>query len=461
MEKAWATSGRDLHLALAGRRRRAGLEEALREAVRSGRLAPGERLPSSRALALDLGVARNTVASAYGQLVAEGWLTAQHGSATRVAEWAPAERSAPAERPARARTPRFDLRPGRPDLSTFPRAAWLAASRRGLNAAPAAALGYGDPCGAAELREALAAYVARVRGVRADPERIVIVSGFVQGLGLLSTVLRARGARRMAVEAYGHALHREVLAAHGFEVQLLDVDAGGARLEALQGDAVLLTPAHQFPLGVPLSAERRRAVVEWAARTGGLVIEDDYDGEFRYDRQAIGAVQALAPDHVVYAGTASKSLAPGVRLAWLVLPDGLVGEVAEAKRLADAGSSALDQLALADLIGSGAYDRHIRRSRLTYQRRRERLAAMLADAAPGARMLGVGAGLHALVELPDGRTEAETLEEAARRGVAVEALSAFAATGAADPPALVVGYATPPAHAFTGAISRLVRAVSG
>jgi GntR family transcriptional regulator / MocR family aminotransferase len=459
MADTWANFGIALDRDRAGRRVRAGLERSLREAIQTGQLRPGTRLPSSRALALDLGIARNTVADAYGQLLAEGWLAARQGSGTSVAAHAATPDAAPAQtaRPGRVR---YDLRPGRPDLTMFPRAAWLAAARRALAAAPYEALGYGDPRGLVELREALAGYLARVRGVRVTPDRIVVCSGFVQALGLLCRVQRERGAGTLAVEAYGHVLHRDVAAAAGLLLTPIAVDAAGAAVDAL-GDAgaVLLTPAHQFPLGVPLAPERRRRAVEWARDTGGLIIEDDYDGEFRYDRQAVGAMQALAPEHIAYAGTASKSLAPGLRLGWAVVPAHLVAPLVEAKRLADVQAGAPDQLTLAELIRSGAYDRHIRRSRLVYQRRRERLVAALARRVPEASVSGVAAGLQALVVLPAGQGEDDAVGRAADRGLAVEGLAGFSVAAHEHPPALVVGYATPPEHAFTTALARLCAAL--
>ncbi len=460
MPDTWANLGIDLHLEPAGRRVRAGLEHGLRDAIQTGRLQPGTRLPSSRTLALDLGVARNTVAEAYGQLVAEGWLSARQGSGTRVSAHAVAAGHGPAPVPAAADRIRYDLRPGRPDAALFPRAAWLTAARRALAGAPYDALGYGDPRGRIELREALAGYLARVRGVRAAPDRIVICAGFVQSLALLSATLYRGGARRLGVEAYGHTFHREVAAASGLALTAIPVDAAGAVARALGGvDAAVLTPAHQFPLGVPLAPERRRQAVEWARAGDRLIVEDDYDGEFRYDRQAVGAMQALAPEHVAYAGTASKSLAPGLRLGWLVVPAHLLEAVVEAKRLADAGSGALDQLTLAELIAAGGYDRHIRRCRLEYQRRRAHLVAALRRRVPGARVAGVAAGLQALVELPAGLGEAEAVAAARERGVAVEALTAYSATAEPHAPALVVGYGTPPEHAFTTAVARLCAAL--
>jgi GntR family transcriptional regulator/MocR family aminotransferase len=269
-----------------------------------------------------------------------------------------------------------------------------------------------------------------------------------------------RGVHTLAVEAYGHLLHREVAIAAGLRLRPLAVDAAGAAVDELwSAGAVLLTPAHQFPLGVPLAPERRRRAVEWAIDTDGLIVEDDYDGEFRYDRRAVGAMQALAPEHVAYAGTASKSLAPGLRLGWLVAPAHLVEQVVEAKRLADVQAGTLDQLTLAELIGSGAYDRHIRRSRLVYQRRLGRLVATLMRRVPDARVAGVAAGLQALVVLPEGQTEEDAVGRAAGRGLALEGLSGFGTAAHEHAPALVVGYATPPEHAYTAALARLCAAL--
>jgi GntR family transcriptional regulator/MocR family aminotransferase len=434
---------------------RAGLESALRDAVRTGRLAPGLLLPSSRTLAADLGIARNTVADAYSQLIAEGWLTARQGSGTRVAHRVQPVLATPTAVEA-ASHPRYDLRPGTPDVSAFPRSAWLAAARRALTAAPAEALGYTDPRGRPELREALAGYLARARGLQVAPGRIVVSSGFTQGLGLICQVLRRRGARTLAVEAYSLAAHRDVAAASGLAIETVPVDDQGAVVSQLgDASAVLLTPAHQFPVGAALVPERRSDVVDWAAASGGLVIEDDYDGEFRYDRQPLGAVQALAPEHVVYGGTASKSLAPGLRLGWLVLPAGLVDEVIAAKAVVDRNTSSIDQLTLADFISSGGYDRQVRRARLTYHRRRDQLVAALRRHAPAAQVTGITAGLHLLLGLPAGQTEDDIIARAAARGLALEGIAPYNATGEPHPPALVVGYGTPPEHAFTGAVARL------
>ena len=300
--------------------------------------------------------------------------------------------------------------------------------------------------------------------MRVTPDRLVICSGFAQGWALLCQVLRARGATTLAMEEHGQPPHREVAVAHGLQVSPLPVDAHGAAIDEL-GDAgaVLLTPAHQFPLGMALDPRRRTRAVAWAADTGGVVIEDDYDGEFRYGRQPVGAMQALSPEHVVYAGTASKTLAPGLRLGWLVLPADLVDDVVAAKTLADGQTSALEQLTLAELIAVGAYDRHVRRSRLAYRRRRDRLIAALERHAPEARITGIAAGLHAIVELPAGGKgeEQAVVARAAEHGLALEGLAAYRAVERGHGPALVVGYGTPPEHAFTGAVARLTAVLGG
>jgi GntR family transcriptional regulator/MocR family aminotransferase len=475
--------GSDLHLELSGPGgRRAALIAALRDAVRSGRLAPGTRLPPYRSLAADLGVARNTVADAYAELVAEGWLTARQGSGTRVAERTLPLRPAAGRTPAppaavapqapgacpRARGPReaglrptrHDLRQGTPDVSAFPRSAWLASYRRALHQAPNDVFGPGDPAGRPELRAALAAYLARVRGVRTEPNRIVVCSGFAHALRLL---FRGGGVLRgpLAVEAYGLPFHRELLAAEGVRTVPLALDEHGAHVERLARErAVLLTPAHQFPTGGPLHAERRAAVVDWARARGTVVLEDDYDGEFRYDRKPVGALQSLDPERVILIGSVSKSLSPAVRLGWMVLPERYVGDVLAAKGEREAWASVLDQLALADLISSGAYDRHVRRMRQRYRGRRDRLVAALAERAPHIEVSGIAAGLHAVLRLPPG-TEGSAVEAALGRGVALDGLAEYRHPDT-DMPAhdgLVVGYATPSEHAYGAALEALCGAL--
>jgi GntR family transcriptional regulator/MocR family aminotransferase len=459
MEDRGANSGADLHLDLARRRGRADLVEALHESIRTGRLAAGTRLPSSRSLAKDLGIARNTVADAYGQLVAEGWLTARQGSGTVVASRATTS-SIPITSPKKAPDEyRYDLTPGSPDVSTFPRSEWLAAARKALPSAPNDAFGYGDARGRIELRRTLADYLARARGVRADPERILICSGYIQALNLLSDVLRVQGATTMSVEEFGYSLHWDVIRSRGLQPVPIPVDEYGVRADLLTGQAAFLTPAHQMPTGVPLAPDRRAAAIEWARETDALLIEDDYDGEFRYDRQPVGALQALDPERVVYTGTASKSLAPGLRLAWMVLPQHLMEPVLEAKRTTDLLTATLDQLILAEFIASGHYDRHVRRSRLHYRRRRDRLVELLAIRAPGVQVAGISAGLHVLLDVPG--QALEMVGRAARQGLAIAALDRYRFDpDPEDRQAIIVGYGTPPDHAYSGALDLLCQVLA-
>ncbi|WP_128377792.1 PLP-dependent aminotransferase family protein [Streptomyces cavernae] len=462
MEESWVNPaeilGVDLHLEVSGGGgRRAALIHALREAVRSGRLTPGTRLPPYRSLAGDLGVARNTVADAYAELVAEGWLTARQGSGTRVAERAGPPGTptrVPKKAPPRPRAPRHDLRQGTPDAASFPRTAWLASYRRAVGAAANEAFGPGDPAGRIELRTALAEYLARARGVRTHPARIVICSGFAHALRLLFPAV-VRGP--LAVESYGLAFHRQVLAAAAVRTVPLPLDEDGARVGQLGKErAVLLTPAHQFPTGGPLHATRRTAVVDWARARGAVVLEDDYDGEFRYDRKPVGAVQGLGPEWVVHIGSVSKSLSPALRLGWMVLPEHCVEDVLAAKGEREAWASVLDQLALADFIVSGSYDRHVRRMRQRYRRRRDRLVEALAARAPHIEVTGIAAGLHAVLRLPDG-TESSVVKAAAWQGIALDGLAAFRHPEATVPArdGLVVGYATPAEHAYGAALEAL------
>ncbi|MGV9755922.1 MocR-like pyridoxine biosynthesis transcription factor PdxR [Streptomyces tricolor] len=472
MTESWVNSaeriGADLHLELSGPSgRRAALTRALREAVRSGRLTPGTRLPPYRSLAADLGVARNTVADAYAELVAEGWLTARQGSGTRVAERSEPLRHAvrtPVKAPSRARGPRHDLRQGTPDASAFPRAAWAASYRRALQAAPNEAFGPGDPAGRRELRETLTEYLARARGVRTEPDRIVICSGFAHALRLLfgrgtpdgpaaGGVLRGP----LGVEAYGLGFHRDLLAAAGVRTVPLPLDEHGARVDALGRErAALLTPAHQFPTGGPLHPERRAAVIDWARARGAVVLEDDYDGEFRYDRRPVGALQGLDPERVIHLGSVSKSLSPALRLGWMVLPQRYVEPVLAAKGEREGWASVLDQLALADFVACGSYDRHVRRMRQRYRRRRDRLVAALAAQAPHIEVTGIAAGLHAVLRLPPG-TERSTVKAAAWQGIALDGLAGFRhpESPAAAGDGLVVGYAAPAEHAYGAALEAL------
>ncbi|MGW4818431.1 MocR-like pyridoxine biosynthesis transcription factor PdxR [Streptomyces sp. NPDC004227] len=449
MEDFWSGAGLDLHLepdAAAGRR--AGLEKALRDAVRDGRLSPGTRLPATRRLAAELGISRGTAKAAYDQLVAEGYLTARQGSGTRVAALPAVDAQEPGAA-ARARAPRFDLRPGSPDVGTFPAAAWLRALRRAIATAPSLTYDYGDPRGRIELRTALSGYLGRARGVIAPPERIVITSGYVQGLALLTRVLDGA---EIAMEDPGLPFHREVVRRAGGSVAPVRVDERGVCAQDLgEQRAVVVTPAHQYPAGVTLHPERRRALTDWARARGGLIVEDDYDGEFRYDRQPVGALQGMAPGQVAYLGTASKTLGPALRLGWMVLPPHLVDAVAEAKLHSDHHTETIGQLALAELIDSHAYDRHIRACRLRYRRRRDQLLDRLG---PG-RVRGIAAGLHALVDVAD---EAETLARAEAVGLALGRLADhWHAPGEDRPQGVVVGYGTPRERVYPEALETLAK----
>jgi GntR family transcriptional regulator/MocR family aminotransferase len=472
-------SGLDLHLDLsrdAGGVGRA-LEEALREAMRSGRLAAGVSLPGSRSLAADLGLSRGTVVQVYAQLMAEGWLAGTPGSGTRVAclpagslgeETGGPERGGERARPGLvaggpARRWEADLRPGRPDLGSFPRAAWAASVRRAVSTADAALFDYGDPAGVPALRAVVADYVSRTRGARVTAESVVITAGFSSGLALLARTFHRLGVRRAAVEDPCLQRHRELLGTAGLGIDPLTVDADGADPAGLSDGAgvVLLTPAHQHPCGVVLAPRRRTAFVEWARRTDGYLIEDDYDGEFRYDRQPVGALQALAPDRVVFGGTAGKALAPCMRLGWLVAPPVLREPLLEVVEDTAAAVPAIDQLALADLITRGDYDRHIRRLRLVYRRRRNELAERLA-AVTRTPLEGVSAGLHALLPLDSAEREHRLVAAGEDAGLLLHGLHTFGYWRAprGRPAALVLGYATPPQHAWRRSLELLTGVIA-
>jgi GntR family transcriptional regulator / MocR family aminotransferase len=425
----------------------------LRDGIRGGRLAPGTPLPSSRALARELGVSRGVVVEAYAQLAAEGYLVARQGAPTRVSEAASpgpgASAAAAGERP-----PRFDFRTGRPDVSLFPRTAWLASLRRALRDAPDARFDYGDPRGAPELRGALARYLGRVRGVACDPERVVVTSGMAQGMALFARALHPSGARRIGMEDPSSAPGRAQLASNGLEIVPVPVDRNGLEVERLTAvDAVMVTPAHQFPLGVVLAPDRRAALLDWAAHSGAVVLEDDYDAEYRYDRQPVGAVQGLAPDLVAYAGSISKTLAPGLRLGWLVVPEWLLDAVTAAKASDDLGTPVVEQLALADFLERGELDRHLRRTRAVYRDRRDALVGALGRLLPDCEIAGVAAGLHLVVRLPAGTDEQALLDAARSRGVGLSGISEHRIRP--GPPALLLGYGRLPEPTVEPAVRAL------
>ncbi|GAA3818198.1 PLP-dependent aminotransferase family protein [Streptomyces coacervatus] len=468
MPVQWAGLSPELLLTVdrdSGDRLCAQLERQLRDAIRSGRLQAGERLPSSRELARALGLSRGLVQDCYGQLQAEGYLVTRVGSATRVAACAQVA-PVPATAPPDAR-PRLiaDFRHGVPDLASFPLADWLWATREAARTMPTAEFDYGDPRGSSALREVVAGYLRRVRGAAADPARTVVCSGYAQGLSLALRALARRGVRVVAYEdPGGPATARAAADAAGLTAVPVPVDEDGLDVRALDATgarAVIVTPAHQWPTGVVLTPARRHTLVEWAARRDAYVIEDDYDAEFRYDREPVGALQGLAADRVISIGTVSKSLAPALRLGWLLCPPALVDAITDLKRIADRGSPSLDQLALARLIESGRYDRHLRRMRTTYATRRTALVEALARHAPAVRLSGLAAGFHAVAHLPEGVGERVVVAEARSRGVGLYGMSACRASGDEAPALLILGFGDVPERAIVAGVAAVGDVLGG
>lgn len=420
----------------------AQIEHALREAARTGRLAAGTPLPSSRTLARDLGVSRRVVVEAYEQLAAEGYVETRPGSRTAIADGL---------RPPPPRLPqptgerlRFDFRPGQPDLTHFPREEWGRAARRVVRSLGPGQLGYGDPLGTTELRSALANYLGRVRGARCDPQRIVVCTGVTQALFLVARALSRLGLRRIAVEDPSNPDLRRILRAGGLAPCGVPVDSSGLDVEALERAdvrAVVVSPAHQYPTGSVLTADRRRALLAWAERRSGFVVEDDYDAEYRYDRAPVGALQGLAPDRVAYTGSASKTLAPALRLGWLLAPPALLEPLTEAKRCNDLGTPAIEQLVYANFLRDGSLDRHLRRMRSLYRSRRDALLAALERWFPEWVPHGVAAGLHVMVTLPRTAEEEAVVAAAARRSVRLYPVREFTIESTTHLPAIVIGYA--------------------
>ena len=435
------------------------LERALREGVRSGALRAGTALPSTRALATELGISRGLVVAAYGQLGAEGYLGLRRNAPPVVAGGVgvAAEARTLAADPERP----HNLRPDLPDYGAFPRGEWLKSYRAALRSAPDAELSYGDVRGSAQLREALVAYLGRVRGVVGEPEHTFVCSGFAQAVSLLGGVLARAGRKRVAVEDPGHAVIRQLVARSGLDPVPIPVDAEGIDVDALAAaapDAVLVTPAHQFPTGVVLAPERRTRLLAWAEETGALVIEDDFDSEYRYDRPPVGSLQGLMPERVVYCGTASKTLAPALRLGWIVAPGELVWPLVEQVLYTVISPPRLEQRAFADFLLRGELDRHLRRMRLRYRRRRDALVQELGRRLPEFEVRGHAAGLYVEAVLPDGLDEARVLEEARARGIALSGIADHRAESVREP-ALLLGYAVAPEPALRRAVAVLAEAV--
>jgi GntR family transcriptional regulator/MocR family aminotransferase len=442
----------------------AQIEEQLRQAIREGALRADTRLPSTRDLARQLGVSRRVVVDAYAQLASEGYLDLRQGARPRVSQAVAVAGAGDVGTRGQgtAPRPRFDFSPSVPDVSTFPRKAWLRSLREALATISDADLGYGDPCGVDSLRSALADYLGRVRGVVADPARIVVTCGYTQSLGLVCHALAAVGASRIALDAPSNPDERVIAARAGLEPVPIGVDDDGLRVDELArtaADAVIVTPAHQHPTGAVLSGERRAALLAWLRARDAIAIEDDYDAEYRYDRAAVGALQGLEPDRVVYAGSVSKTLAPALRLGWLVVPPSLIEAVTREKVLADRGTSRIEQHALAAFLARGELDRHLRRMRLSYRRRRTALVDALADALPEATVRGISAGLHATVELPAGDDVVAIQEEAGRRRIAFETTSDYGQASGAGPPTLFLGFGQLSEPAIRAGVRELAEAV--
>ncbi|RJL35797.1 PLP-dependent aminotransferase family protein [Bailinhaonella thermotolerans] len=473
----------------------------LRGAIAEGLLPVGSRLPATRVLAADLRVSRGVVTEAYRRLAEDGHVAGRGRAGTVVVAVPPAVPEIPPgappygrppgappygrPRPA-ARTParsggeaaspagpfagapgddvfevmralpaRIDLSPGLPDLAAFPRAAWLRAERAVLAGLPSTGFGYGDPRGAPELRRAVANWLARNRGIRADPDEVLIVSGTAQALGLFARVLTARGLREVAVEDPGSLGARQHLLHWGLRTPPIPVDDDGVRADLLLArgaPAVLLTPAHQFPTGVVLSGARRRALMRWAGE-GGLIIEDDYDAEHRYDRPPVPALRSVLPDRVWYAGSASKLLAPALRVGWVLVPREHHDDLVAAKRFADLGNAVLPQLVLARLMESGELERHLRFLRRRHRRRRDAMIGAIRAHLPGALVHGAAAGLHLTITFEHGPGDVELAAAALERGIKVHPLSWHAQRPGR--PGLVLGYAASPPTAITEAIAVL------
>jgi len=386
------------------------------------------------------------VVDSYAQLATEGYLTAKRGSGTRVASL-PSSGTLPVRR--QVRPPerfQYDLRPGQADFHAFPRARWKASLMRALRELPDRRLGYASHCGVAELRNAVAGYLARVRGVVVEPGHVVICCAASQGLTVLWQVLRKQGGRRVAIEDPGWRWQRYTVEHAGLEPVPVRVDADGlvvSDLAAADVDAVVVTPAHQYPTGVVMTAQRRAALITWARERQALIVEDDYDVEYRFGREPVASLQGLAPDLVAFVATTSKTLAPALRLAWIVPPSHLIDDVEDVLRVTGVTPPTLDQIAMASFIEDAALERHLRSMRRRYRAKRDVLTDALGKHLPAARISGTPAGLHLLAWLPDGTDEHATAMRARHSGVGVHELHRHCTTHAASPPALLLGFALP------------------
>ncbi|MEJ2855538.1 MULTISPECIES: MocR-like pyridoxine biosynthesis transcription factor PdxR [unclassified Saccharothrix] len=445
------------------------LADRLRVAIAEGRLPVGGTLPATRTLATELGVSRGVVTEAYRRLAEEGHVTGRGrvGTVVTSVPATPTTRTAhQTTAPVFPTTPgadvfdvvreapaRIDLSPGVPDLTAFPRAAWLRAERSVLSHLSSVEFGYGDPHGTPALRAAVTRWLARTRGIVADPDEVVVVTGVAQALALLAEALLDAGIDQLAVEDPGSLGVRQHLNHHGLATPPVPVDDQGLVVADLHTRAVFVTPAHQFPTGVVLSPDRRRELDRW----GGLIVEDDYDAEHRYDRSPTPALKAALPDRVCYAGSVSKLLAPALRTGWLLVPARHRDAIVAAKRFADLGSTALPQLVLAELMDSGELEKHLRLLRRRHVRRRDAMTRAIAEHLPGARVHGVAAGLYLTITLPGDVSDTDLAAAALHLGVKAQPLSWHAQRPTR--PGLVLGYAANPGSVLTEGIATIAEAL--
>jgi GntR family transcriptional regulator/MocR family aminotransferase len=435
------------------------LESSLRAAIEDGSLPDGTRLPSSRSLGDQLAVSRGVVVDAYEQLIAQGLLVSRPRQVP-VVQAGLARRPAPPRLAARYR---FVLSPNAPDLSLFPRNLWLRATAEAMRDLPDSELDYPpDPRGAVDLRTPLAGYLSRVRAVQVDLDNLVLTLGFLHGLDLLFRGLARRGVTRVAVENPSIPEQTAIARAHGMKVRPIVVDDAGIAVTELfdsDAEAVIVTPAHQFPLGVVLSPERRRALAAWATARDGLIIENDYAAEFRYGGPPIGVVQALAPDHTVYLGTTSKTLAPAVRLGWIVAPAEVTAALMDAHLDGSGGVTGLNAQVFARLLLSGRYERHVQRCRRVYRRRRDALVQAISTELPQLRVLGTAGGLHLSLRLPTDCDANRVVATARSEGVDIRPLSYYRHDLTEHEPGLVMGYGRLQLPSVAGVVGTLTQAI--
>ena len=467
MPVEWGRSGPDLIIELdrAGAPLALQLQEHLRVAIRGGRLAAGERLPSTRRLADHLGVSRGTVVEVYEQLVAEGYVDSTVGSGTRVAQLPGGDRH---QRDARASTrtaqstTRFDFEYGIPDLRSVPLTDWIWALGQATRTLPTVGLGDEEAAGSQHLREVITAYHRRVRAGCATADDAMVTSGFRQGLAFALATLGRRGIDAVGLEDPGPRDHDVMARRAGLVAVPVPVDAEGldvAALRTTRARAVLVTPAHQCPTGVALSASRRRALVAWAEEVDGVILEDDYDAEFRYDRQPVGSLQGLAPERVIALGSVSKTLAPAIRIGWILAPHRFLNALTAEKQLTSRGAPGLDQEALALLIESGRFDRHLRRVRDVYRARRHALAHEVTALFGPDSLRGLAAGCHAVLRLPTDVAEDAVVEVARTLGARVSGIGRYRLTEGPANPALLLSFGNLTEHQLVNGLRAIAEAV--